>query len=153
MKDELIQDIVCQVLYENKSKKIFYLVLHEFLPNFQEIHKQYGKPKKDNYEFSSENELISFYTQTPNISQSLYWNEKVQTVDKIVVGANITSDNKIVFSVTIDGTEKTEAKTYLKLKHILNSKIGVISYVNPAEYESGEDFIKKYGHIKYKFEK
>jgi hypothetical protein len=63
--------------------------------------------------------------------------------DKIMVGAIITEEDKLIMSLTIDGNEETENKYFEKLKIILNSGIGVISYINPADYKNGQDFIAK----------
>jgi len=42
-------------------------------------------------------------------------------------------------------TSYIEHKYFEKLKNTLNSDIGVISYINPADYDNGQDFIIKYG--------
>jgi hypothetical protein len=62
-----------------------------------------------------------------------------------MVGAIITEDDKLIMSLTIDCNKETENKYFEKLKNILNSDIGVVSYINPADYENGHDFISKYG--------
>ncbi len=153
MSKEIIRDIICQVLFEKKSKEIIISVLNKFLPNYEEIYENYGKPNDDEYEFKSENELISYYGEIPNITQTLYWNQKSDNSDNIMVGVNVTEDNKIIFSLTLDGTEETESKYYRKLKDFLNSETGVISYVDPVFYENGKDFKQKYKNNKYDFEK
>lgn len=152
--EEYIQDIICQVLVLNKSKKLIYSVLNEFMPEYEKINLDYtGKPDDENYEFKSEDEMINCYIETPNVKQTFYWHRHENSFDKIVVGANITSDDQIVFSLTFDGTSNEEAAYYLRLKRFLNSEIGVISYVNPAEYYNGGDFKNRYQNIIYEFEK
>ncbi len=153
-KEEFIRDIICQVLVEKKSKESIYSVLNEFIPRYETINLDYtGKPDDENYVFKSEDEMISSYTETPNVRQTFYWNKYEENPDKIMVGANITTDNQIVFSLTFNGTIKTEAEYYLRLKKFLNSEIGVISYVNPAEYDNGTDFKNRYENKIYEFEK
>lgn len=61
-----------------------------------------------------------------------------------MVGAIITDDDKLIMSLTFDGDKEIEKKYFNKLKCILNSEIGIISYVNPTEYENGKDFVLKY---------
>lgn len=145
-KEEFIRDIICQVLVEKKSKGLIYSVLNEFIPKYETINLDYtSKPDDENYTFKSEDEMISFYINTPNVNQTFYWNKNKNNPDKIMVGASITNDNQIVFSLTFNGTLKTQEEYYLRLKKILNSENGVISYVNPAEYKNGKDFKNKYG--------
>ena len=70
-----------------------------------------------------------------------------------MIGAHITDDNQIVFSLTFDGKLKKEETYYLKLKQFLNANIGGISYINPAVYKNGNDFKKRYENHRYDFEK
>lgn len=88
--------------------------------------------------------MIDYFVITDNIRETFYWNQHQDNPDNIMFGVNITDDNKTVFSLTIDGTI-TLAEIYLKdLKKRLNSDIGVITFVNPAEYENGTDFKERY---------
>ncbi len=154
MSEELfIRDIICQVLVDKKSKGLIYSVLNEFIPGYETIKEYDEKHDDENYVFKSEDEMLSHYTGVPNVSRTFYWNKYIDNPDKIMVGANITRDNQIVFSLTIDGTLKTEAKYYLRLKRFLNSDIGVITYVIPADYDSGNDFKNRYANKFYEFEK
>lgn len=153
-KAEIITDIICQVLVDHKSKELVYSVLNEFIPGYEKINLDYtGKPDDENYEFQSEDEMLSCYIDTQNISQTFYWNKYNQNSNKMMVGVTITDDDQMVFSLTFDGELETEANYYLRLKEFLNSDIGVISYVNPAEYNNGKDFSLRYGNEKYEFEK
>ena len=143
--DEFIIDIICQVLIDFKSKDLIYTVLNEFIPEYETINLDYiEKPNNQDYKFKSEEEMIDFYIETPNISQAFYWNKYDNNPDKIMVGADITSDNQIVFSLTINGTRKKEAEYFNKLKKLLNSEIGVITYTNLANYCNGNDFASRY---------
>ncbi|GAL87816.1 hypothetical protein Fleli_0133 [Sporocytophaga myxococcoides] len=89
--------------------------------------------------------MINYFIENTGLNQTFYWNKNHDNPDKIMVGANITEDDKLIMSLTIDGNEETESKYFEKLKNILNSDIGVISYINPVEYNNGQDFITKYG--------
>ncbi|MDW7690952.1 hypothetical protein R9C00_20650 [Flammeovirgaceae bacterium SG7u.111] len=150
---EYIQDIVCQVLVQEKSKELIYSVLNEFIPEYETINLDYvGKPDDEDYEFESEDEMISCYIETPSVRQAFYWNKYGDNPDKIMVGVNVTSDNQLVFSLTFNGTLKIESEYYLRLKKFLKSNTGVISYVNPAEYDNGNDFKLRYENEIYEFE-
>lgn len=65
-----------------------------------------------------------------------------------MVGANILSDNKLVISLTFNGTIETEQKYYTELKSLLKADVVVISYVNPPNYNDGTDFITRYENEK-----
>lgn len=147
----IITDIVCQVLVKTKSKDLIYSVLNEFIPNYCKLNLDYtGKPDNMDYIFQSEDEMITCYTETPNVEQTFYWNREE---NDITVGANITNDDQIVFSLTFRGTEDDKANMYLRLKKFLNANIGVISYVDPAYYENGSDFERQFRDTLYDFEK
>ena len=151
--EEFFIDIICQVLVEYKSKDLVYKVLNEFIPGYETINLDYtGKPDEEDYEFKSEDEMISCYIDTPNVQQRFYWNKYENNPDEIMVGVNIMADDQMIFSLTLNGTPETEARYYLKLKKFLDSNIGVISYFNPVEYKDGKDFKKRYKDEKYDFE-
>ena len=144
--EEHIKDIICQVLVKTKAKELIYFVLNNFIPDYDQINLDYtGTLNDENYQFSSEDEMLEFYIKTPNIPQTFYWNKDRDNPDNIMVGANITTDNQIVFSITFDGSPQIEEEYFVRLKRALDSEIGVISYVNPVEYEDGSDFENKYG--------
>lgn len=141
-------------MVQQKSKETISKVLNEFLPNYEKLELSvYSKIHNEDYIFKSEDEIISYFIETSNLRQTFYWTKEKDNLDKTMVGVTITNDNMLIISLTLDGTLETEAKYYTKLKQFLNSDIGVISYINPAEYENGKDFIEKYGAIKYEFEK
>jgi hypothetical protein len=62
-----------------------------------------------------------------------------------MVGANITSDNQLIMSLTLDGTEVGFEEHLLKLKKLTKSEIGACFYVQYPAFEDGTDFIKRYG--------
>ncbi len=141
-----IHDIICQVYAGQKSKKTIDLVLNTFIPEYEELSLDYASKSDDEeYIFKTEDEMINYFIENTGITQNFYWNKYHDNPDRIMVGAIITHDDKLIMSLTIDGTEETEKKYFEKLKNILNSEIGVISYINPAYYENGLDFISKYG--------
>ncbi|MGZ5243413.1 MAG: hypothetical protein ACXWW0_05950 [Bacteroidia bacterium] len=59
-------------------------------------------------------------------------------------GAFFTSDGMLIMSLTVNPITKTEQEYLKELKKFLDSKIGVINYINPPEFENGHDFIAKY---------
>lgn len=90
--------------------------------------------------------MIGYFIDMDYVQQTFYWNQNIDNPDRISFGVSITDDNKTIFSLTINGTIAL-AEIYLHdLKQKLNSNIGVITFVNSAEYDSGADFNKmKYG--------
>lgn len=141
-----IIDIVCQVYAGQKSKKTIELVLNTFIPDYEALNLDYASRVDDeNYVFKTEDEMINYFIENKGLTQTFYWTKRRDNPDNIMVGANITNDDKLIISLTIDGDEKTEKKYFQKLKEILNSTIGVVSYINPASYENGLDFVAKYG--------
>lgn len=100
---------------------------------------------EDSSVFGSEEEMIRYFIETPHVDQAFYWNRSKDNPDRIMVGAVITEDNQLIISLTVDGTPDTEAYYFRELKQFLNTKIGVISYIDPACYENGKDFCSRYG--------
>ncbi|MDR6457212.1 hypothetical protein J2786_000305 [Chryseobacterium vietnamense] len=143
---EIIMEIVCQVYAGQKSRKTIDLILNTFLPGYEKLNLNYTYPRHDkNYIFKTEDEMIGYFIENPGLDQTFYWNKYHDNPDKIMVGANITDDDKLVISLTMDTTEDKKNMYFDQLKKVLQSDIGVITYVNPADYEDGEDFIVKYG--------
>lgn len=137
---EFIQDIVCQVYFDGKSSEKIFSLLNLYLPKHEPLNLDYTLTEG----FKSHHEMIDYFVITDNIRETFYWNQHQDNPDNIMFGVNITDDNKTVFSLTIDGTI-TLAEIYLKdLKKRLNSDIGGITFVNPAEYENGTDFKERY---------
>ncbi|HYF01928.1 MAG TPA: hypothetical protein VEC36_01020 [Patescibacteria group bacterium] len=145
MANEVIPDIICQVYAGDKSVAIIHTVLNKFLPGYEKLNVDYAfKPDDPKYVFKTEDEMVNYFLDKKGLEQTFYWNKYQDNPDKIMVGANITTDDKLVISLTFDGNSETKFKYFQALKNLLNSEIGVITYVNPAEYKNGEDFIKKY---------
>jgi hypothetical protein len=143
---EFTTSIICQVYAGQKSRKIIDLVLNIFIPGYEKLNLDYAsRLDNENYVFETEDEMINYFIEINELAQTFYWNKYHDNPDKIMVGAHITSDNKLVMSLTIDGNKETEKKYFHRLKEILQSQIGVISYVNPVDYDNGQDFVLKYG--------
>lgn len=146
---ETTKDIICQVYAGQKSKKTIELVLTTFIPGYEKLNNDYTfRPDDTEYVFKTEEEMISYFIDNSGLTQTFYWNKYHDNPDNIMVGANITDDDKLIMSLTIDGNDSILANYYERLKALINSKIGTISYVNPAEYENGQDFITKFGQAK-----
>ena len=143
---EIIRDIICQVYAGQKSRKTIDLVLNTFIPEYEKLNLDYASRLDDEeYIFKTEDEMINYFIDNTGLTQTFYWNKIHDNPDRIMVGAIITQYDKLIMSLANDGIEETENKYFEKLKNILNSDIGVISYINPADYENGQDFISKYG--------
>jgi hypothetical protein len=143
---EIIRDIICQVYAGQKSKKTIDLVLNTFIPEYEKLNLDYASRLDDEiYIFKTEDEMINYFIENTGLTQTFYWNKNHNNPDGIMIGAIITEDDKLIISLTIDGNEKTENKYFERLKTVLNSEVGVISYINPADYENKQDFISKYG--------
>jgi hypothetical protein len=90
--------------------------------------------------------MVRFFIENKGITQAFYWNKYEDNPDGIMLGASITTDDKLILSLTFNGTKETEAYYFLRLKSFLNSDVGVISYIDPPEYENGQDFMNRYGN-------
>lgn len=141
-----VKDIICQVYAGEKSLQKIELVLNEFLPNHEPLNLNYAsKIDDEEYVFGSETEMVTYFITSQNVNQTFYWNKTENNPDKIMVGANITDDNQLIMSLTVDGTDGTESIYLNKLKAVLQSEIAVISYIDPVFYENGKDFCTRYG--------
>lgn len=141
---ELINDIVCQVYFDGKSTEKIFELLHLYLPKYEPLNLDYTFRIDSDEGFSSNKEMIDYFVNKDRVDQTFYWNQYIDNPYKISFGVNITRDNKTVFSLSIDGTINL-AEIYLSdLKQRLNSDIGVITFINPAEYKNGLEFKMKY---------
>lgn len=142
---EIYRNIICQVYSGDKSKKTIDLVLNTFIPEYESLNLDYASRLDDvSYVFKTEGEMINYFIENKGHDQMFYWNKNFDNPNKIMVGAIITDDDKLIMSLTFDGTEEMKNMYFEKLKDLLNSDIGVISYYNPADYDNGKDFIAKY---------
>ena len=143
---EIVKDIICQVYGGEKSRKTIELVLNTFLPNYEKLNLDYATRADDETDdFVSEEEMIDYFIDNTGLEQTFYWNKHQDNPDKIMVGANFTNDDKLVVSLTLNVSEQSKEVYFNRLKSLLNSEIGVITYSIPADYSNGEDFVLKYG--------
>jgi hypothetical protein len=149
---EFSDDIICSVLASVYSKETIDRILEEFIPGYEQISTDYAEHHDDpDYVFATVDEMLNYFIEQ-GLDQTFYWNNYKNNPDRIMVGARVLSDKKLVISLTVSGGRETEEKYYLKLKKFLNAEIGVISFVNPPEYENGEDFIERYKDVWYDYE-
>jgi hypothetical protein len=132
---EYLNGLICLVHVGEKSKTKIDLVLNHFIPNYQPL----------NYEFQSETEMIDVFLNAKNVRQLFFWKDRNKGKYNYMVGANITSDNQLIMSLTLDGTEVGFEEHLLKLKKLTKSEIGACFYVQYPAFEDGTDFIKRYG--------
>ena len=143
---KIIQDIICQVYAGQKRRRTIDLVLNTFIPGYEKLNLDYAcRLDDENHVFITEDEMINYFIENTGLNQTFYWNKIHDNPDKIMIGAIITEDDKLIMSLTLDGTEETAIKYFEKLKNLLNTNIGVTSHINPADYDNGKDFISKYG--------
>lgn len=143
-KKEIINDMVCQVYAGEKSKNTIDLVLNKYLPQYEPLNLDYAyKIEDENDVFNSENEMIQYFIDTKNIYQSFYWHQWDDNPFKIMLGAIIVNDDKLIISLTMDGTLEEGFQYFNSLKKNLNYEVGIISFVDPIEYDTGEEFIEK----------
>jgi hypothetical protein len=141
----LYSDAICCVLANVRTKEIVYDVLNSFIPNYEKIDGEYyfsiNGPKDG---FKNEDEILDYLISNKYENGTLFWNKNEKNPYKIMVGAFFTTDAKLIISLTVKADGTIEDKFLEKLKNLLNSKIGTISYVNPPEFEDGNDFMNKY---------
>jgi hypothetical protein len=70
-------------------------------------------------------------------------NQKKQPT--IHLPAFLTSDVQLIMSLTVPADGEREVAHLDRLKTLLISTTGVISYTNPPTFDDGEDFLRKYG--------
>lgn len=145
MKEPRKIDFICCVLAKNRSKQIIYQVLNYFIPGYEKLEGNFTSPN-DNpfYEFENEEEIIDYFCDNKSEETTLFWNKYYDNPDKIMIGAFFTSDGMLIMSLTLDPIIKIEQEYLEELKKLLNSEIGVITNINPPEFENGKEFINKY---------
>lgn len=143
---EINRDTVCQVYAGQKAIKTIGLVLNTFIPEYEKLNLDYAsRQDSGDHFFETENEMIGYFIENSGLEQTFYWNQYQNNPDKVMVGVHITNDDKLIISLTINANEEAEKQYFEKLKDILQSQIGVISYSSPVDYTNGQDFISKYG--------
>ncbi|MGZ5283882.1 MAG: hypothetical protein ACXWEY_16525 [Bacteroidia bacterium] len=145
MEELLKRDIICCVLAHERSPQIIYKVLNNFIPFYEKLNGDYVHPNNDPfYQFKNEEEIVNYFSENKSEETTLFWNQYYDNPDKIMGGAFFTSDGMLIMSLTVNPITKTEQEYLKELKKFLDSKIGVINYINPPEFENGHDFIAKY---------
>jgi hypothetical protein len=145
METEWINDIICSVLAKESTIQTVEMVLNTFLTEYEKLDpKTFDHPFDERRDFESEDELLRFYFHTKGLDQTFYWKGLNNELGSVLVGARTTSDQQLIISLTFDGTLVTENNYFNKLKSVLNSEVGVVSYVNPPEYQNGNDFLLRY---------
>ena len=140
---EFNTDIVYHVLAPTCSLSVIYKTLDKFLPDRKSLNLDYAN-SPDGRGFSSEKEMVSHFLDRKHLAQTFYWNAKVSNSEVLMVGMDITTDKKLI--VTITGkTPKEEIENYFRdLKSFLNSEVGTISYYGLSDYSDGRDFERRY---------
>lgn len=143
--DGKLQDVVCCVLANESNKREIDQVLNEFLPGHEPVNPDLmAHPVNEALKFHTEEEMIHFYLTNPGFAQSLYWKKKQDNPDNRMVGADITSDGKIIMSLTMAVSNENAASWLQRLKAFMNSSIGVVSYGILPEYTDGADFVRRH---------
>lgn len=137
-----VRNIICHVLAIEYSGAIVFEALNEFIHDCETLNLDYASPPKGVF-FESEKEMVNYFIENEK-PQTFYWKEMNSSPHNFMFGADITSDDKIIFSLTLDGTQKKADQCLSRLKAYFNSDVGVISYGTPAEYEGGLDFENRY---------
>jgi len=115
-------------LANERSERVVVSALQTFLGDYENA--------------SSENDCFAQMISTKDAEQTFHWHGKTEN---FMMGANLTSDDKLIVSLTLDGTEEDADQYLKKLKSHLKSDVGIISTPFPAEYSDGRDFKSKYG--------
>ena len=139
---EKYHDIVCQVLANNCREETIFHTLDAFLIWRESLDVDYAE-SPDGTVFDNEYAMVQYFVSHSE-RQTFYWNGINDENERLMIGANITSDGNLIMSVTFDGTDQQADAALERLKTALASEIGIISSPFPAEYENGLDFKRKY---------
>ena len=142
---EYYPDSICQVLANDSSEKTVFNVLNQFLPGYEELSLDYVE-HPGGITFQNEKELISYYIEN-RVPQMFLWHLNKDNPEKLMIGADILSDGKLVINLTLASTLERVEEYFSQLKSFLKSEIGVVTHVVLAEYKDGADFKRKYGEL------
>jgi len=138
-------DAVCCVMALHRTREIIDMVLNSFIPEYTNISNDYPSPTEYSGDaFTSPNEEIDYFIRNTNCAQSFFWNQYENNAERIMVGAFFTEDGHLIMSLTIPADGVVEFEYLAKLKALLHSNAGVISYTNPPSFDDGADFINRY---------
>jgi len=138
-------DAVCCVMARDRSKEVIDVVLSVFVPKHQHLSSDYASPPDDpDGAFASADEMIDHFIRNANCVQTFFWNQHEDNPARIMVGAFFTKDGHLIMSLTIPADGEVELEYLAKLKALLHSDAGVVSYTNPPSFDDGADFINRY---------
>jgi hypothetical protein len=144
--DEPIVDVVCSVLARERSQAVIETVLSKFLPKREVLAADYAvSPNAPDYPFANEREMLDYFTENMDLSQSFFWNQKLENPDRLMVGAIFTCDGGLVMTITVPSRDKLPEHYLVQLKQALNSMIGVMWYHDPPPFADAKDFREQYG--------
>lgn len=139
-------DAVCTVLAPHRSRNMIDLVLTKFIPAYEDLNSDYASPPDDpSRTFMSADEMIDYFISNSACAQTFFWNQYKENPDGIMVGAFFTTDEHLIISLTLHADGERESTYLAKLKALLGSDVGVISYTDPPPFDDGADFIRRYG--------
>ncbi|MBV8325414.1 hypothetical protein [Chryseobacterium sp.] len=49
--------------------------------------------------------MINYFIDTPSVNETFYWHKHHDNPDKIMIGAMITDNDKLIMSLTADGKD------------------------------------------------
>lgn len=130
----------CYVLTNNRTKKFVDGFLNTFIPNRKEqtdIYEvpQYGKEKVE--EFNSADNLIEYLELSANAPHTIYW-ENLDDKEPRFANCFFTDDNNLIVGLSCEADDKTEDELLLKLMDYCGTKMGYITYEQPAPRNSHE---------------
>lgn len=139
-------DAVCAVLAPHRSRNMIDLVLTTFIPGYEDLNSDYASlPNDPSRVFVSADEMIDYFISNSTCAQTFFWNQYKENPDSIMVGAFFTTDERLIISLTLHSDGARESKYLARLKALLGSDVGVISYTDPPPFDDGADFIRRYG--------
>lgn len=142
------RDRICCVMANECHVNVIRGVLETFLPGCQPLDPNYAEhPYDDEIKFQSEEEMLHFFIQNDQVTQSFYWKKQQDNPARLMVGADITDDGKLIVSLTMDATQDSADALFSELKDFLKSDIGTVTHTILPEYADGKDFIERYQSV------
>lgn len=131
----------CYVLTNNRTKTFIHSFLHTFLPNRQEVTKQYQIPQFSENPIlilRSAEDFIDYLEENETERHAIYWlNKEAATLRGAM--CIFTSDGKVIVGVYCETRrpDTTIENHFLKrLMEFSNSKNGLIEYEQPAPQDT-----------------
>lgn len=136
-------DAICFALSPIRTKEIIKLVLNEFIPDYKQIPGDYTFNLATDQIFNNENEILEYLEIKKTEKATLYWNKESNNPDQVMVSAYYTSDEQLIFGLTVLADGLKEEKYLSSLKSILDSDTAAIYYNQFPEFTDGIDFKNK----------